>query len=70
MVRRFASNWLHTADLAHHTEITLQGFPNYREYTLWLFVENQERKLRKTDNRSWTPAQPLYALFFLTTYTY
>jgi len=67
-VRRFPPIWRHTADLGHHTEITLQDVPN-REYTLNLFVENEEIKLQKTSNRSWTPAQRQYALCFLTPYT-
>ena len=67
-MRRFASIWLHTADLGLHTDITLQDVPN-REYTLRLFVENEERELQKTGNRSWTPAERQYALRFLTTYT-
>ena len=52
------------ADLAHLTEITLQDVPD-REYTLRLFVENEELELQKTANRSWTPAKRQYALYFL-----
>ena len=58
----------HTADLGHHTEIALHDVPN-REYTLRLFVENEEREVEKTDNRSWAPAQRQYALF-LAIYTH
>ena len=68
MVRRFAPIWRHTADLGDHTEITLQDAPN-RVYTLRLFVGNEEKELRKTGNRSWAPAQSLYAFCFLTAYT-
>ena len=52
------------ADLTHPTEITLQDVPD-REYTLRLFVENEEIKLQKTANRSWTPAKRQYAIYFL-----
>ena len=65
-MRRFFSIWRHPADLVDHAGITLQNVPN-REYTLRLFVENEEIELQKTDNRSWTPAQRQYALCFLTT---
>jgi hypothetical protein len=67
-VRRFASIWRHTADRRHHTEITLQNVPD-REYTLRLFVKNEEIELQKTGNRSWTPAERQYASYFLPTYT-
>ena len=67
-MRRFALLWRYTADLGHHTEITLQDVPN-REYTLRLFVENEETELQKTGNRSWTPAERQYVLGFLTMYT-
>jgi len=67
-VRRFASIWRHTTDLAHHTDITLQDVPN-REYTLRLFAENEEMELHKTGDRAWTPAERMYALCFLITYT-
>lgn len=66
---RFASIWPNAADFSHHIEIILQGVPN-REYALKLFVEDEEIKLQKTSNQSWTPAQRQYALFLLTTYTY
>jgi len=58
----------HIVDRAHYAEITLQDVPN-REYTLRLFVEDEEIELRKTGNQSWTPAQRQYAISFLTTYT-
>ena len=67
-MRRFPPILRHTADLAHHTEITLQDVPN-REYALRLFIENQERELQKTGNRSWTPAERQYAISFLSMYT-
>ena len=60
-------NWFHTTDHGHHTEITLHDVPN-QEYTLRLFVENEERELQETGNQSWTPAQRLYALCFFATY--
>ena len=68
-MRRFASIWHHSADLGHHPEIILQNVPD-REYTLRLFVENEETELQKTANRSWTPAQRQYARYFLATYAY
>ena len=61
MVRPIALIWHHIADLGYHTEINLQDVPN-REYTLSLFVEDEEREVQKTGNRSWTPAQRQYAL--------
>ena len=48
--------------------MTLQDVPD-REYTLRLFVENEEIELQKTANRSWTPANRRYALRFLTVHT-
>ena len=66
---RFPSFSHQTADLGHHTEITLQDVPN-REYTLRLFLENEEREIQKTDNRSWTPVQRQYARYFLARYTH
>ena len=66
-MRRFASICHYSADLGYHTEITLQHVPD-REYTLRLFVENEETELQKTGNQSWTPAQRQYARYFLTTY--
>ena len=65
---RFLSICRYTADLGHHTDITLRDVPN-REYSLKLFVENEEREVQKTGNRSWTPAKRQYALCLLTTDT-
>ena len=59
----------HIADLAHHSDITLEDVPN-REYTLKLFAEDQEIEVQETGARSWTPAQPQYAHCFFTTYTH
>ena len=61
-------NLAHTADLAHHTDITLQDVPD-REYTLRLFVDNQEIDVQKTGSRFWTPAQHQCALYSFTIYT-
>ena len=65
-MRRFASISRHTTDLAHHTDVTLQGVPN-RDYTLKLFAENKEIKLQETVNRSWALAEPQYVIYFLMT---
>jgi hypothetical protein len=53
----------------HRTEIILQDVLD-REYTLRLFVENEERKLLTKDNRTWTPAQRPYVPCFPTRYTH
>jgi hypothetical protein len=53
----------------HRTEIILQDVLN-REYTLRLFVENEERKLLTKDNRTWTPAQRPYVPCFPTRCAY
>ena len=45
----------HTADLRHHTGITLQTVPKMK-YTLRLLVDNEERELHKTNNQTWEPA--------------
>jgi len=66
-VQRFAPICRHTADIARHTDITLQDVPN-RQYMLRLFLEDKEIELQKTDNQSWTPVQRQYALCFLITY--
>lgn len=50
-------------------EITLQGVP-HRQYTLRLFVENEERELLKNDNYTWRPLQRQYVLYFPHTYTH
>ena len=52
-----------TADFGNHTEITLQGVL-HRDYTLRLFIENQELDLHTQDNRIWTLAQRPCAPFF------
>ena len=68
--RSSAPIWRHTADLAHHINITLQGLPNW-QYMLWLFLEDKEIELEKeTGNQSWMPAQRQYALYFIITYTH
>ena len=64
----FASILHISADFAPRTEITLQDVPD-RDYTLRLFVEDEEIELQKTANRSWTPAKRQYALPFLTVHT-
>ena len=61
--RRFVSILIHTADLSHHTEITLQDDPKLK-YTLRLLVDSEERELRRIDNRTWEPTQRLYAPCF------
>jgi len=58
-MRLFTSILIHTADLSHHSEITLQDVPKLR-YTLRLLVDNEERELQRIDNRTWEPAQRLY----------
>ena len=68
-MRRFAQVRAIPADLDYLTEITLQDVPDW-EYTLRLFVENEEIELQKTANRSWTPAERQYALDFLTAHTH
>ena len=55
------SNLGHSADLLHHTEITLQDVTNSR-YQLGLYVENQEIELEKKGDWTWAPAQRLYVL--------
>ena len=57
--RRFTSITAHTADLRHHTGITLQIIPKLK-YALWLFVDNEGIELQRTNNQTWEPAQPLY----------
>jgi len=56
-VRRFTS--IRGTDFEPYIDITAQNVLN-REYTLKLFVENDERELHTNDNRTWTPAQRLY----------
>ena len=67
-MRRFTLILAHTADLRHHIGVTLQGAPKMK-YTLRLLVDNEERGLRGTSNRTWEPAQPLYAPRFFDTCT-
>ena len=67
-MRRFTSIFVQTPDFGQHTEITLQGVLN-RDYTLGLFIENEELNLQTQDNRTWTPAQRLYVPCFFTTHT-
>ena len=65
---RFTSIFAHTTDFGRHTEITLQGAPN-RDYTLRLFIENEELDLQTQDNQTWTPVQRPYVRLFFTTNT-
>ena len=65
---RFTSISAHTADLRHHTGITLQVVPRMK-YALRLLVDNEERTLRRINNGTWEPTQPLYAPRFFDTYT-
>ena len=65
---RFPSFSHHTTDLGYHTDITLKDVPD-GQYTLRLFVENEEREVQKTADRSWTPAQRQYARSLLATHT-
>ena len=62
-MRRFTSVLIHTADHSHHSEITLQDVPKLK-YTVRLLVDNEEKELRTTDNRTWEPTQRLYAHVF------
>jgi len=59
-MRRFTSIPAHTADLNHHTEITLPVVPKLK-YTLRLLVDDEEKELQRLDNRTWEPVKPLYA---------
>jgi len=67
-VRRFTSILVDTADFGYPTEITLQGVLN-REYTLRLFIENEELEVQTQDNQTWTLAQRPCVHYFSTTYT-
>jgi hypothetical protein len=58
-VQRFASVLVYLPDFEQHTDITLQD-TLHRDYTLRLFIENQELGLQTQDNRTWTPAQRPY----------
>jgi len=63
-----SNNSARTTDFGQHIEITLQTGLN-REYTLRLFVENEEIGLHTQDNRTWTPAQRPYVPCFPVTCT-
>ncbi len=62
-MRLFTSILIHTADLSHHPEITIQDVPKLK-YTLRLLVDNEVRELQRMDNRTWEPAQHLYVPCF------
>ena len=66
--KRLTSIIVHTAHPRHHTGITLQVAPKMK-YTLRLLVHDEERELRRINNRAWEPAQPLYAPRFSDTRT-
>jgi len=68
IVWRFTSFYVYIADFGQQTEITLQDVPNAK-YQLDLFVGINEIELERKDSRTWTPAQRLYVLYFLTAYT-
>ena len=68
-MRRFTSIPVHTADLSHHTEITLQVVPKTK-YELRLLVDDEERELQIINNRTWEPAKPMYAPWLFYTCTY
>ena len=59
-MQRFTSISIHTADLSHHSEITLQDVPKLK-HSLRLLVDSEEKGLRRMDNRTWEPVQRLYA---------
>jgi len=54
------SNLGHTADLVHHTEITLRA-GTYSEYHLALYVGNENIEVESHGTKTWTPVQLLYA---------
>jgi hypothetical protein len=66
--RRFTSIPVHTADLNHHTEITLQVVPKPK-YAFRLLVDNEERELQRINKMTWEPATPLYATSLFDTCT-
>ena len=66
--KRFISILVHAADLRHHIGVTLQAVPKMK-YALRLLVDNEEREIQRTNNRTWEPVQPLYAPRFFDTYT-
>ena len=68
-MQRFTSTiWVHATDFEHQIEITLQN-ALHREYTLRLFMENEEKELLTGDYRTWTPAQRPYVACSPTRYT-
>ena len=66
-MRSFTSILAHTTDRGEHTEITIENIQP-RDYTLRLFIENEELGLQMEDNQTWTPVQRPYVPFFSTTY--
>ena len=60
--------WSIPADFGQLTEITLQGVL-HQNYTLRLFIENEELELQTQDNRTWTPAQRPYVQCLSTAHT-
>jgi hypothetical protein len=67
-VRRSTSIYAHGADFRKHIEITLQDVPNLK-YKLELFLGNEEIDLQRKENRTWTPVQRPYVIYFLIYYT-
>ena len=68
-MRRFKSFQVYTADFGQKSDIKLQEALN-REYTLKLFVENEERELQTRANRTWTPIQRPYVPCLSIAYTH
>ena len=68
-MRRFTSILVHTADLSHHAEITLQVVPRLK-YELSLLVDNEKKELRNISNETWEPEKHLYVPCFLHTCTW
>ena len=60
---------IRTAESGQHTDIKLQGIL-HRDFTLRLYVENEELELQSQDNQTWTPAQLTYVACFPTTHTH
>ena len=69
-MRRFTSIFAHTADFGHHTAIVLEGAPRRMDHALRLFIEDEELKLRRRNNDTWTPAQHEYVPCFFITNTF
>ena len=67
-MRRFAPILVYTADSECPTEITLQGVLNL-DYTLRVFIENEELEMQTQDNQIWTLAQRPCVCRFPATYT-